>query len=101
MNLFDIPKHAEAEIVTSLIIASNLRVERIVSYGQCSPDHFWYDQAENEWVIVLKGSARLIFEDRTVRLYPGDYLNIPAHSRHRVEWTATDEPTIWLAIFYH
>ena len=78
----------------------NVRIERIVSHGHASPNGFWYDQDENEWVIVLKGAARLRIGDQTVELNPGDFVTIPAHKKHRVEWTTPDEPTIWLAVFF-
>jgi len=63
---------------------------------------FWYDQNEHEWVVVLKGAARLQFEgdDELLEMRPGDYVNIPAHKRHRVEWTTPEEPTVWLAVHY-
>jgi cupin 2 domain-containing protein len=75
-------------------------IERIVSHGHRSLEGFWYDQKRCEWVVLLKGAARLQFEDHTVEMRPGDALNIPAHVRHRVEWTSPDEPTIWLAVHY-
>ncbi|MEO8496473.1 MAG: cupin domain-containing protein, partial [Planctomycetota bacterium] len=65
-----------------------------------SAEGFWYNQQEHEWVVVLQGAARLQFEDELVELRPGDFVNIPAHRKHRVEWTTPDEPTIWLAVFY-
>ncbi len=100
-NLFvDIPSELPEEVFTTLISAANVRIERIVSHGHASPEGFWYDQDEYEWVIVLKGAARLRFEDSILEMKPGDFLNIPAHKRHRVEWTTPDEPTIWLAVFY-
>ncbi len=100
-NLFtDLPDNLPDELLTTLLKAANIRIERIVSHGHVSPEEFWYDQDEHEWVIVLKGSARLQFEDRIVPLKPGDFANIPAHRKHRVEWTTPDEPTIWLAVFY-
>jgi len=71
-----------------------------VSHGHASPEGFWYDQDEHEWVMVLQGAARLQLEDRTIDLGHGDYINLPAHTKHRVQWTTTDQPTIWLAIFY-
>lgn len=98
--LTGLPSHLPAELVTTLLEAANLRIERIVSHGHASPDGFWYDQDEHEWVVVLQGAGRLMFEDETVALKPGDCLNIPARKKHRVEWTTPDEPTIWLAIFY-
>ena len=101
MNLFtDIPAHLPEELFTTLLEAPNIRIERIVSHGHVSPDGFWFDQDQHEWVMVLKGAARLQFENETIELKPGDFINIPAHRKHRVEWTTPDEPTIWLAVFY-
>jgi cupin 2 domain-containing protein len=102
-NLFEsIPAHLPDELVTTLLEAGRVRIERIVSSGHASSPGFWYDQKQHEWVIVLKGRARLRFEedDQPVEMKPGDFVNIPAHKRHRVEWTTADEPTIWLAVHY-
>jgi cupin 2 domain-containing protein len=100
-NLFaDVPAHLPDEIFTTLLEAANVRIERIVSQGHASPPGFWYDQDQHEWVVLLKGAARLKFENETVEMKPGDFMNIPAHRKHRVEWTTPDEPTIWLAIFH-
>ena len=100
-NFFkDIPKDISKEILDTIISNETFRLERIVSIGQCSPNDFWYDQNENEWVILLKGNAELEFETEIKKLSPGDYLNIPAHQKHRVKSTSQTEPTIWLAIFY-
>lgn len=100
-NFFaDIDASLTHELFTTLLDVRTLRIDRIVSQGHASPEDFWYDQEQHEWVIVLKGAARLSFEDRTVEMKPGDFLNIPAHKKHRVEWTTPDEPTIWLAVFY-
>jgi cupin 2 domain-containing protein len=100
-NLFgDLPSHLPDELVTSLLEAASVRIERIVSHGHASPEGFWYDQDQHEWVVVMKGAARLRFEDETVEIKPGDFLNIPAHTKHKVEWTTPDEPTIWLAVHY-
>ena len=99
-NLYtDLPANLPDELFSTLLDAANIRIERIVSHGHASPEGFWYDQDENEWVIVLKGAARLRIEDETVAMKPGDFVNIPAHRKHRVEWTTPDEPTIWLAVF--
>jgi cupin 2 domain-containing protein len=101
MNLFaDLPDEFSEEVAQTLLNADGVRIERIVSLGHASPEGFWYDQDENEWVLLLKGAARLRFEEHTVELGPGGFLNIPAHTKHRVEWTTPDEPTIWLAVFY-
>ena len=100
-NLFTgLPANLPDELLTTLLKAANIRIERIVSHGHVSPDGFWYDQDEHEWVIVLKGAARLQFEDNVLELKPGDFVNLPAHNKHRVEWTTPDEATIWLAVFY-
>ena len=100
-NLFaDPPSNLPEEIFTTLLEASDVRIERIVSHGQCSRDGFWYDQDQAEWVLVLRGAARLQFEGRLLEMRPGDFVNIPAHQKHRVAWTPPDEPTIWLAVHY-
>ena len=100
-NLFsDVSANLPDELLTTLLEAANVRIERIVSHGHSSPEGFWYDQDEHEWVIVLKGAARLRFEDNMMELKSGDFVNISAHKKHRVEWTTPDEPTIWLAVFY-
>ncbi len=103
MNLFEeIPENAPEELITELLLADGVRIEQIVSFGQRSPDGFWYDQAENEWILLLEGSAslRLEKEKDPVELGPGDYLNIPAGCRHRVEKTAENGRTVWLTVFY-
>lgn len=80
--------------------APGFRIERIVSRGHRSPDGFWYDQDEHEWVLLLAGSARVAFEDgRQVELGPGDWLELRAHTRHRVAWTDPSRDTIWVAVF--
>ena len=102
-NLFsNIPDDLPDELLETLIDADSLRIERIVSHGHSSPEGLSYDQEQHEWVVVLKGAARLRFDDddKLVEMGPGDYVNIPAHKRHRVEWTTPDEPTVWLAVHY-
>jgi cupin 2 domain-containing protein len=92
----------DQEIVTNLVDSPHLKIERIVSLGQQSPPGFWYDQPWAEWVMVLAGSAGLRFEGETeVRVMSaGDCVLIPARARHRIEWTAKDQPTIWLAVHF-
>jgi cupin 2 domain-containing protein len=102
-NLFDgIPVDIDEEFSEDLVTGKNVRIERIVSAGHASGEGFWYDQIENEWVILLCGSAGLRFEGVAdpVILRPGDHVNIPAGRKHRVEWTAPEEKTVWLAVFY-
>lgn len=100
-NLFDdLPQHLPDELSQTLLEAANVRIERIISHGHASPAEFWYDQDQHEFVVLLTGAARLTIEDETVEMKPGSVIDIPAHRRHRVEWTTPDEPTIWLAIHY-
>jgi cupin 2 domain-containing protein len=102
-NLFaEVPAQLHEEVVETLLAAKAVRIERIVSLGHASPEAFWYDQEHQEWVLLLKGAARLRFKDvlEPLELRPGDYINIPAHRLHRVEWTMPDGPTIWLAVHY-
>ena len=102
-NLFEnLPHELPAEVFDRLVETPSLRVERIVSCGHASPDGFWYDQEDHEWALVLRGRARLRFadSDAPIELAPGDYVEIAAHRRHRVEWTTPDEPTVWLAIHH-
>ena len=100
MNLLsNIPTNLSEELTTVLQEGTQIRIERIVSTGHRSPDGYWYDQPEDEWVVVLQGAARLEFVDRMVEMSPGDYINIPARQKHRVAWTTPDGPTIWLAVF--
>jgi len=100
-NLFaDLPTALPDELVQVLAAAPGVCIERIVSHGHASPPGFWYDQDQHEWIVVLKGAARLKFEDVEIEMHPGDFVTIPAHTRHRVEWTTPDVPTVWLAVFY-
>lgn len=100
-NLYEglIPETGEEQF-TDLLSRPGLRIERIVSNGQVSPPGFWYDQPQAEWVLLLQGEARISFEDEAAprQLRAGDFLDIAAHRRHRVESTAAD--TLWLAVHY-
>jgi cupin 2 domain-containing protein len=90
------------ELATALVDTHKLKIERIVSLGQHSPPGFWYDQPWAEWVLVLTGSAGLRFEGEAEvkTLSSGGYVLIPPRVRHRVEWTAKDQVTIWLAVHF-
>ncbi len=98
--LRDLPDASEGEVTQELVRDGGMKIERIVSSGQSSPEGFWYDQETSEWVIVLSGRAGLEIEgeDEILEMGPGDYVDLPAHCRHRVAWTAEGEPTVWLAI---
>lgn len=100
-NLFaDIPADLPEELFTELLSGGGFRLERIVSRGHATPEGEWYDQENDEWVVLLRGAAQLVFGDDAapVRLEPGDYLLIPAHRRHRVAWTDPERDTVWLAL---
>jgi cupin 2 domain-containing protein len=95
-----VPTVLAGEFTETVVRAEQVRIERIVSEGHASPSNCWYDQEESEFVMVCQGAARLQFEDEVVELKSGDWINIPAHRKHRVEWTVPDERTVWLAVFY-
>lgn len=100
-NLFQpLPDARAGECFDDLLRRPGCRVERIVSHGQASPPGFWYDQTWDEWVLLLAGHAvlRLASQVEPFALAPGDHLLIPAGERHRVEATAADQPTVWLAV---
>ncbi len=96
----DIPADVPEEMFEDLFDTGTVRIERIVSCGHSSPEGFWYDQDWNEWVMVIRGSAGLRLEgsDEVLVLNPGDWVNIPAHRKHRVEWTDPNGKTVWLAV---
>jgi cupin 2 domain-containing protein len=97
-----LPADESNEFSETLAAGNKATIERIVSRGHRSPDGFWYDEDQHEWVALLSGSAVLTLEgcDQPVVLRPGDWINIPAHTRHRVESTDANEPSVWLAIHY-
>jgi len=102
-NIFSgIPDIINVEVFETLLDKNNFRIEKIISNGQSSPDGFWYDQDTDEWVLLLTGSAALLFEDINEEkiLKPGDYIFIPAHKKHRVTWTSKEQKTVWLGIFF-
>ncbi|MBY8160418.1 cupin domain-containing protein [Vibrio fluvialis] len=102
MNLFEtIPAELPNEQFTDLLRNRHVRIERILSKGHTSPESGWYDQDEHEWVLVLQGCGTVEFDNgESTTLNVGDYLNIPAHTRHKVCYTSPDQVTLWLAVFY-
>ncbi|WP_337865277.1 cupin domain-containing protein [Ignavibacterium sp.] len=99
--LSNIPTNISQEIIETIISSEHIRIERIISMGHSSPENFWYDQLENEWVLLLEGKAMIKFDDESViTLHKGDYILIPAHQKHRVEWSDPEHRTIWLTIFF-
>ncbi|MCL7422180.1 MAG: cupin domain-containing protein [Methylobacter sp.] len=100
-NIFsNIPSQLPEELFECLLERDNVHIERIVSRGHVTPEGYWYDQAFDEWVMLLQGQAVICYERDQARiaLKAGDYLLIPAHTRHRVKWTAPDTDCVWLAI---
>ena len=100
--LADVPTTLAGEELRALLATPALRIERIVSTGQASPPGFWYGQDWAEWVLVLAGQAGLLIEGEAAPrvLGPGSYVHLPAHCRHRVEWTSAEMPTVWLAVHH-
>jgi len=99
MNIFDLPPlPLPNELTTILAKSVNVRIERIVSTGQTSG---WYDQAETEFVALLEGNAIIEYlNDKTVTLSKGDTLLIQPHESHKVSYTSTEPPCVWLCVFY-
>ncbi|WP_043762523.1 cupin domain-containing protein [Aeromonas taiwanensis] len=101
-----IPSPLPNEVFTDLVSTNHFRIERILSLGHQTPSGEWFDQDEHEWVLLVQGEAILVFitpdtgEQERAHLGPGDYINIPAHLQHRVEWTHPTEATVWLCIYY-
>jgi cupin 2 domain-containing protein len=97
---FDLPEEFAEKIAGCPV--KGTAIERIISRGHASPPGFWYDQEKTEFVILLKGKAALLFKDQEqiLEMLPGDYIEIPPHALHRVEWTAEEEDTVWLTFFY-
>ena len=101
MNLFDIEKIPNSEELTTILAESkNVRIERIISSGQISSEGFQYDQDENEFVALLQGEAVISYEDGSTKLKAGDTVLIPAHKKHRVDFTSVDPPCVWICVFY-
>ncbi|MGA9539025.1 MAG: phosphoribosylaminoimidazole carboxylase [Desulfobacterales bacterium] len=100
--LEDIPVELPEEIFDTICLSDNVKIERIVSRGHASPEGYWYDQEKNEFILIVQGGAGLKIENEgdIVVLKTGDYLNIGAHVKHRVEWTDPACETIWLAVHY-
>jgi len=100
--LADVPAALAEEELRELLATQDLRIERIVSTGQASPPGFWYDDDRAEFVLVLAGQAGLLIEGEAAprALGPGSYVHLPAHCRHRVEWTSAETPTVWLAVHH-
>lgn len=102
LNLFDSmpPVGHPDEAFDDLLAVPGLRIERIVSQGHVSPPGFWYEQDWDEWVMVIEGEAHMEIEGRadSLRLGAGDHVWLPAGCRHRVTYTRSQPPTVWLAV---
>ena len=92
----------DKEVFEDILVTPHLKLERIISKGHVTPTNEWYNQEKNEWVMLLRGGATLKFEEKEtlIHLSAGDYITIPAYTKHRVEWTNENEETVWLALFY-
>ena len=100
-NIFEqIIVDKEEENFFEIFKNETIKIEKIVSNGQISPENFWYEQEKSEFILLLEGFAILEFENREVELKKGDCINIKAKQKHRVKFTSLDEPTIWFAVFY-
>jgi cupin 2 domain-containing protein len=100
-NFFENYPFSEDEIFEDILKNKNFKIERIVSRGHITPEDEWYNQETDEWVMLLTGSAKLLFDKgEELKMKPGDFINIPAHKKHKVIFTDTNEDSIWLAVHY-
>lgn len=100
LNIFDdVELPLGAEVIQEFFKHKNIRLEKIVSNQSSSPDDFLYDQEEDEWLIVLQGSATLLVEDKKVFLKSGDSYFLRKHQKHKVLETSAEGKTVWLACF--
>lgn len=98
-NIFQTPSLPGDDEFSELLAKGDVKIERIISTGQITPFDSWYDQEQDEWVILLEGEARLQFSgEDEILLKKGDYLFIKAHEKHRVTYTSVQPACIWLAI---
>ncbi|MGK7914030.1 MAG: cupin domain-containing protein [Prochloraceae cyanobacterium] len=99
-NIFNLPASLPTEeLFEALLSTEGVLIERIISTGQTTPPGEWYDQEQDEWVILLQGEAELSYADGSrSELTAGDYIFIPARQEHRVEYTSSEPPCIWLAV---
>ncbi|WP_299494236.1 cupin domain-containing protein [uncultured Shewanella sp.] len=103
MNVFNLPPSLDLteEVFQPLVKNDHILIERIISKAHVTPEGQWYDQSKSEWVMVLKGAAEItFFNEEKVSLTVGEAIELPAHCKHRVSWTAPNEETLWLAIHY-
>ena len=98
----DVPENLPDELFEVILERPGFRLERIVSKGHASPPGFWYDQDDDEWVMLVSGNAELLFEgeNQPRTMSSGDWVHIPAHCRHRLEWTDPENDTVWLALYF-
>jgi cupin 2 domain-containing protein len=101
-NLFASTAPTDGEVIDTLVETRSVKIERIVSSGQATPPGEWYDQDRDEWVALLSGAATIRFEDpdELISLTPGDWQRVAAHRRHRVETTAVDRESVWIAVHF-
>ncbi|NUN67369.1 cupin domain-containing protein (plasmid) [Pseudanabaena biceps] len=99
-NIYELSQELpQLEKFEQIVSGKNIQIERIISTGQTTTAGQWYDQDLDEWVILLQGEVELACDDDTsIKLKAGDYLLIPAHTKHRVEYTSVEPPCIWLAV---
>lgn len=96
--LKNIPSKSSKEMFELVLKNKDIKIERIISYGQTSDKDFWYDQDEDEFVLVLEGNAKIRYDNGEIfELEKGSSLYIKAHTKHQVIYTAN--PTVWLAVF--
>lgn len=101
-NIFNLPFNLDNEFIETLAEGRSFRLERIVSKGHTTASRKWYDQHEDELVILLSGEAEIMYDDMSCDfLLKGDILLIPAHKKHIITYTSENPECVWLALFFH
>jgi cupin 2 domain-containing protein len=101
-NIYDVENiNLSDEFFEDLLKQKGFRLERIISKGHVTESDYWYDQDEDEFVLLLKGFAKLLFEDNSIiELKEGDYILIPKHVKHKVIYTDKNNKTFWLTCYF-
>lgn len=101
-NIYDCNNiNFNVEYLENILVNPNFRLERIISFGHITPSDYWYDQEEDEFVLLLKGNAKILLEnDEIIELKEGDYVIIPKHLKHKVIYTDTENKTFWITCYF-
>jgi cupin 2 domain-containing protein len=100
LNIFTDPGIEDTkELFEVIATLDDARIERIITQKPYSSPGQWYNQEQDEWVVLLRGNATIEIRDQgLIELRSGDYIMLPAHCQHRITRTSADPACIWLAV---